>query len=109
MKYVFLSVLILFGSVARAETFTCSYPAYSGESVIILKIKIEGKIAKVDQEEYDVLKNTERGIVLARGFAKARVGLDGLVIDKKTLTYTRGSIVAEKKTGDIATGSCIKD
>lgn len=116
MKFIFGLVVIFVSPVVLADAYTCSYPAYLGSRLVILKIKIDGTTAKVDGDNYSVLKNTKLGIVLVRSFAEYNqstkdddLGLFGITVNKKTLNFTRGNILDNEKGNSAATGSCVKD
>jgi hypothetical protein len=57
-------LLLLLPCVVHAETYVCSYRGYLTDKPVILKIEIRGAKAKVEDDEYDVITNSEVGVVL---------------------------------------------
>lgn len=112
---VVMLAFVFMSASAFAESYTCSYPAYSGKSLVIIKVNIEGSKATIDKEQYTVLQNTNLGVVLVRSFAEYNkytkaddLGLFGITINKKTMNFTRGNIIDSESHNSVA-GSCVKE
>ena len=100
-----------------AEEYTCSYPNYTDGKPVIIHISVEGKTAIVEnfrKTEYLVLESNEYGIVLVDPVASVGVnspeqndiGLFAILIDKKTMNMTHGSISITENEDSSRSGVC---
>jgi hypothetical protein len=105
----------IFSSPSKPTKYICSYPSYSGNKLVLVDIFVDGDRAKIDDDDYRVLQDTDLGIVMVRSFAQYNagtkaddLGLFGVVIDKKHLKFTRGNILNGGEANRIAKGDCKK-
>jgi hypothetical protein len=118
IRIIILSLLFSVCSVCKAENYIISYRGYLGDSLVILKVSINGTKAVVDGENYVVAKNNEVGIVLVQSFAQestveqpylGALGVFCIILDKKTNKVTRGNVLAGELKNPISTGSFVLD
>lgn len=111
-----LAVLAGFSRLSAAEeNYTCSYPAYLGKEPVIVKIKVDGANAIVDDYKYRVLANSKLGVVLTRAFAEHNphtkqddLGAFVFVIDKRSMKMVRGNVISGEMSGSPVTGKCVQ-
>lgn len=117
MKNLIFVCLVLCHSTLFSQDYIISYPSYTSGSPVIIKVKVDGDQAIVNNTNYQVLQNNETGIVLARSFAqestkqqphRGALGLFCIVLDKKNKTVTRGNILSGEAESSIAIGTYIE-
>ncbi len=110
--YILISLLVMSSIIhAKDDSYTCSYPGYLQGKPVMIKVEVKNRKATIGDEAYTVISNTAHGLVLARSFAydKSNIGMFGIVIDKKTLLFTRGNILSGETSSKNVEGKCLKN
>jgi hypothetical protein len=121
------ALIAILAQSAFGETLVCSYPAWASpdrptpQEPVVVEIKIDGRVANVRwagkfdfAQRYDVLENTQYGLVVSHTYAApevegrtATIGSYTFLIDRKTgaMRY-RGFFVGDQNLNS-AEGMCL--